>query len=98
MCFDAEGHLWVAHWGGGCISRFAMDGSLLARVELPTSHITNVCFGGAKLDRLFVTSAQAGLSAEQLAKEPMAGRVFEVVGHGASGLPAHSPSLQLGQI
>ena len=94
MCFDAEGHLWVAHWGGGCISRFAMDGSLLARVKLPTSHITNVCFGGAKLDRLFVTSAQTGLSAQQLAKEPMAGRVFEVVGHGALGVAGCSAAIE----
>lgn len=93
MCFDADGALWVAHWGGGCISRFAPDGRLLERFNLPTSHITNVCFGGPQLDRLFVTSAQAGLNAEQLAKEPMAGQVFEVLGHGARGvkcLPAHS--------
>lgn len=93
MCFDAEGALWVAHWGGGCISRFALDGRLLKRFNLPTSHITNVCFAGPQLDRLFVTSAQAGLSAEQLVKEPMAGRVFEVLGHGArgvAGLPAGS--------
>lgn len=86
MCFDAEGALWVAHWGGGCISRFAPDGALLARVPMPASHITNVCFGGPALDRLFVTSAQAGLTTEQLADEPLAGCVFEVLGHGVVGL------------
>lgn len=93
MCFDAEGALWVAHWGAGCISRFALDGRLLVRVALPTSHITNVCFAGPGLDRLFVTSAQAGLSAQQLASQPLAGRVFEVLGHGVQGLPSYPATL-----
>jgi xylono-1,5-lactonase len=97
MCFDAEGALWVAHWGGGCISRFGPDGELLVRVDLPTSHITNVCFGGLALDRLFVTSACAGLSAVQLASQPLAGRVFEVHGHGVTGLPSLAASPGLGQ-
>ncbi len=88
MCFDADGHLWVAHWGGSCISRFALNGRLLARLKFPTSHITNVCFGGPNLDRLFVSSAQAGLRQDQLSSEPLAGCVFEVSGHGTSGLPS----------
>ena len=87
MTFDAEGCLWLAHWGGACISRYSRDGALLRRVALPTSHITNVCFGGAALNRLFVTSARAGLSAEQLAAEPLAGAVFEVDPQGVTGLP-----------
>lgn len=86
MCFDAEGCLWVAHWGAGCISRFTRDGTLIVRVDLPTSNIANVCFGGQGLDRLFVTSARAGLSLEQLGKEPNAGCLFEVLGHGQQGL------------
>lgn len=86
MTFDAEGNLWLAHWGAGCISCYASDGSLRRRVRLPASHITNVCFGGAALDRLFVTSARAGLSPEQLAAEPLAGALFEVDPQGARGL------------
>jgi sugar lactone lactonase YvrE len=87
MTFDAEGCRWLAHWGGACISRYSRDGALLRRVALPTSHITNVCFGGAALNRLFVTSARAGLSAEQLAAEPLAGAVFEVDPQDVTGLP-----------
>jgi len=86
MTFDAEGNLWVAHWGAGCISRFALDGSLLSRIQLPTTNITNVCFGGELLDRLFVTSAKVGLNASQRSAEPEAGRVFEVIGHATIGL------------
>lgn len=86
MNFDAQGHLWVAHWGAGCISQFHVDGTLLQRLRLPASHITNVAFGGERLDRLFVTSARQGLSLAQLAEEPLAGGLFEVHEHGATGL------------
>jgi sugar lactone lactonase YvrE len=79
--------LWLAHWGGACISRYAPNGDLLRRVALPTSHITNVCFAGPGLDRLFVTSATAGLSDEQSAAQPLAGAVFEVDAQGVKGLP-----------
>jgi len=87
MNFDAEGCVWVAHWGGACVSRFAPDGRLLRRVPLPTSHVTNVCFAGASLDRLFVTTARQGLSDAQKAAEPLAGALFEVDAQGVRGLP-----------
>lgn len=91
MCFDAEDALWVAHWGAGCISRFGMDGRLLARVQLPVSQITSVCFGGPRMNRLFVSSAKVGLSAQQLRMQPLAGAVFEILDHdffGLASLPA----------
>lgn len=87
MTFDAEGCLWLAHWGAGCVSRYSSDGQLLRRVELPTSHISNVCFGGDRLDRLFVTSARVGLTAQQLDAQPMAGALFEIEAQGVIGLP-----------
>lgn len=87
MCFDAEGCVWVAHWGAGCVSRFSLGGALLRRIGLPTSHITNLCFGGVGLDRLFVSSARAGLTTHQLATEPLAGALFEVVQPGVRGWP-----------
>jgi len=90
MTFDAEGCVWVAHWGAGCVSRFALDGSLMRRVHLPTSHITNVCFGGPRLDRLFVTSARVGLSPSELAVQPHAGALFEIDSAGTHGLAASS--------
>ena len=87
MCFDAQGCVWVAHWGAGCISRFAPNGALLRRVALPTLNVTNVCFVGPGLDRIFVTTAQAGLSPPQLMVQPQAGALFEVAALGATGLP-----------
>jgi len=87
MTFDAEGGLWLAHWGAGCVSRYTETGELLRRIQLPTSHVTNVCFGGEGLDRLFVTSAKQGLSAAQLASQPLAGALFELDAGGVRGLP-----------
>lgn len=88
MTIDSENCLWVAHWGGGCVSRFAPTGDLLARVQLPASQITNVTFAGPNLDRLVVTSAREGLSAAALTKEPLAGGLFEIINSGCKGLPA----------
>jgi sugar lactone lactonase YvrE len=87
MCFDADGAVWVAHWGAGCISRFAPGGWLLRSIALPASNVTNVCFAGPGLDRLFVTTAQVGLADAALQAQPRAGDLFEVLAPGATGLP-----------
>lgn len=88
MTFDAQGCVWVAHWGGACVSRFSAGGQLTHRVSLPTDHVTNVCFAGPNLDRLFVTTARQGLSAEQLSRQPAAGHLFEIDPAGSSGMAA----------
>ncbi|WP_206668745.1 SMP-30/gluconolactonase/LRE family protein [Lacisediminimonas profundi] len=87
MCFDAEGCVWVAHWGAGCISRFTLDGALLRRIALPVTQVTNVCFAGPGLDRLFVSSARVGLDSNDLAGQPLAGALFEVLHPDTKGLP-----------
>lgn len=73
---DSQGFLWSARWGGSSVIRFAPDGSVDRVVELPVSRVTCPAFGGPDLRTLYITSAQEGLSAEQLAKEPHAGSVF----------------------
>ena len=88
MTVDAEGALWVAHWGAGCVSRFDADGRLLRRIALPVSQPTSITFAGPGLDRLIVTSARDGLSAAQLENEPLAGGLFELDNQGVRGLPA----------
>jgi sugar lactone lactonase YvrE len=88
MTVDSAGAIWVAHWGAGCVSRFAPDGTLLRRIQLPVSQVTSVTFAGAKLDRLIATSARDGLSKEQLEYEPLAGGVFELDAGGVTGVPA----------
>lgn len=73
MTTDAEGHVWVAHWDGGRVSRFAPSGELSGTIELPASNITSCAFAGDGLDRLFATSSTLGHE-----DEPLAGALFEV--------------------
>lgn len=83
MTVDADGHIWVAHWGGGRISRFTPDGKLDRAIALPARQVTNICFAGPDLDRMFVSSAAIGLDAT-----PCDGGLFEV-DCGVRGLPTH---------
>lgn len=89
MTFDAQGHLWLAHWEAGLVSQYTSDGKLKNRIKLPVSNVTNLTFGGDGYKHLYVTSARTGLSETTLAAQPMAGGVFEITGHASSGLPLH---------
>jgi sugar lactone lactonase YvrE len=88
MTTDAEGGIWVAHWGAGRVTRFLPDGTREREISLPVSQVTSCCFAGKNLDRMFITSAAGGLSPEALAAEPLAGGLFEVV-PGVLGMAPH---------
>lgn len=85
---DADGGLWNAQWDGGCVVRYDRTGVETARIPLPASRPTCPVFGGAGLDRLFVTSARAGLDEAVLRAQPTAGGVFALPA-GWRGLPEH---------
>lgn len=85
---DSEGGLWSAQWGGGCVVRYGRAGTETARIPLPASQITCPAFGGAALDRLFVTSARIGLNDAELRAQPTAGDVFATPA-GWRGLAEH---------
>jgi gluconolactonase len=48
---DVDGNLWLS--AGDGVRCHAPDGSLLGRILIPES-VANVCFGGPKLNRLFI--------------------------------------------
>lgn len=73
MTCDAEGGLWVAHWGGGRVSRFLPEGTLDETLILPASRVTSCTFGGPELDQLFITTAADGRD-----QEALAGSLFRV--------------------
>jgi L-arabinonolactonase len=82
---DADGCLWNAEWGGGRVVRYTPDGRVDRAVALPCSQVSCCAFGGARLDRLYVTTARIGLDAAALAREPHAGALF-VIDAGVTGL------------
>jgi sugar lactone lactonase YvrE len=88
LTIDAEGNLWVAFWGAGCVRRIdGRSGRTLARVDVPAAHVTSCTFGGAAEATLFITTAAAEVSDAQRAAQPLAGAVFAVE-TGVRGLPA----------
>ncbi len=87
MAIDAEGMLWVAHFGGSCVRRWhPQTGEVLDKIDLPASQITACAFGGPDLGTLYITSAANGFDAQAMAKEPHAGALFQVV-PGVKGTP-----------
>lgn len=78
MTTDAEGGVWIAHWGGSRITRRDPEGVVLQTLKLPVSQVTSCAFGGPDLTTLYVTSAATGLTAEQKQAEPLAGGLFEI--------------------
>jgi sugar lactone lactonase YvrE len=88
LAVDADGGIWVGLFGGGAVRRYNPDGSLDAVVDLPVSNPTCPVFGGAGLDRLYITSARHKLTSRQLAQQPLAGGIFEVA-PGGCGLPGN---------
>ncbi len=92
LAVDAEGFIWVALWDGWALHRYAPDGRLDRVVRFPVSHVTSCCFGGPRLDELYVTTAsmtEAGpFDAARLASEPASGALFRLRA-GVSGLPTH---------
>lgn len=76
IVLDSEGCLWVALWDGWGVQRYAPDGTLLLRIDLPCARVTKIAFGGPDLRTAFVTTARVGLSEEQLTAQPLAGGLF----------------------
>jgi gluconolactonase len=48
---DVRGNLWLS--AGDGVHCHAPDGALLGKIKVPET-VANVCFGGAKLNRLFI--------------------------------------------
>jgi sugar lactone lactonase YvrE len=88
MTIDADGNLWVAMWGGWKVLGYNPNtGEPVGAIDLPAANVTSCAFGGPNLDELYITSAWAGLSAEDRAQQPQAGGVF-VARPGVRGVPA----------
>jgi sugar lactone lactonase YvrE len=75
---DSEGYIWSARNGGARIVRYAPDASIDRIVELPTTLVTNMTFGGNDMHTLYITTASRGLTAEQLTTQPLAGAILSV--------------------
>jgi sugar lactone lactonase YvrE len=57
MTVDAEGYVWSARWNGGCIIRYAPDGTEDFRVHFPAKKVSSLTFGGEECKDIYVTTA-----------------------------------------
>jgi L-arabinonolactonase len=83
---DSEGFVWSANFDGGCLTRYAPDGSIDRLVPMPVQRPTSCAFGGEDLSILYVTSASLNLTDKQRIAAPLAGGLF-AVDPGVKGLP-----------
>ncbi|WP_240494306.1 SMP-30/gluconolactonase/LRE family protein [Pantoea sp. 1.19] len=75
---DVEGGYWSALYDGWRLCRFSPDGEVLESHRLPVRCPTMVCFGGADMRTLFVTTTREHFSAEEIAQTPLAGAIFSL--------------------
>lgn len=82
LAVDAEGNVWLAMWGGGCLRVLDPRGDEVRRVDVPVSQPASCAFGPS--GQLYVTTARAGLTEQALHDEPEAGSVL-VLDAGVAG-------------
>jgi len=79
MAIDADGNIWVGHWGGwGVVCYDPRTGKQLRKIDVPASQVTACAFGGPNLSTLYITTARYKLSEADLADQPHAGSMFVV--------------------
>jgi sugar lactone lactonase YvrE len=66
-CVDSKDYVWSAHWNGSEVTRYKPNGEIDLILPVPAKQPTSVCFGGHSMTHLFVTSAQVGLSKQDVA-------------------------------
>jgi|SRR5665647_733197 len=89
MTIDNEGMLWIAHWDGWQVTRWnPANGEKIHTIKLPVAKVTSCTFGGDNYKDLYITSAKAGLTEDELKKQPLAGSLFILRNCGFQGLPA----------
>ena len=64
MDMDEDGNLWVAEWGGYCVSIWnSFTGENMGKVEIPLENVTSVCFDDHK--NLYVTTARSNAQGQE---------------------------------
>ena len=87
MTSDSEGMLWIALWGGACVTRWdPRTGQMLASHPVPALQTSSCIFGGANLADLYITSAREGMTQAELERYPLSGGLFRLE-TGVRGMP-----------
>jgi D-xylonolactonase len=83
LTVDAEGFVWSARWGDGCVVRYTLDAKEERRLRFPCAKVSSLTFGGENYADIFVTTAGGDNKAQE---GPAAGALF-AADHGIRGVP-----------
>jgi sugar lactone lactonase YvrE len=75
---DAEGHLWIAEFGGGRVKRYDAQGQVVQIVDLPTTQVTSCAFAGPNLAQLVIITTKRLLDPTARANQVHAGDLFVI--------------------
>jgi sugar lactone lactonase YvrE len=81
---DAQGLIWNARWGGGCVDVYTPEGDRVRTIRVPARQSSCPVFVGRTFDRLLVTSAWEGMDDAAKAADPRHGQTF-ILDVGATG-------------
>ena len=73
---DADGLIWIARWGGGCVDVYNPQGERVRCLQVPARQTSCPAFVGPDFSRLLVTSAWQGMDEAARAADPEHGRTF----------------------
>jgi sugar lactone lactonase YvrE len=73
---DADGLIWNARWGGGCIDVYSPQGQHIRSLRVPARQPSCPAFIGQGFSRLLVTSAWQGMTEDARHADPDHGRTF----------------------
>lgn len=91
MAVDAEGGVWCALWGGGCLVRYTAQGRRDRRLPVPARKVAGAGFGGPGRDQLYATTAGGP---DRAAEGDGAGALFRLRA-GVAGGPEHRSRIGL---
>jgi len=91
LTVDAEGYVWSARWDGGCLVRYAPDGTEDMRIQFPAKKVSSVIFGGEDYTDIYVTTAGGN---DKEANGPGAGALFRI-NLGIRGVPEFRSRVKL---
>jgi sugar lactone lactonase YvrE len=91
---DADGLIWNARWGGGCIDVYDTSGRRQRSLRVPARQSGCPAFVGRDYSRLLVTTAWEGMDEAARAADPEHGRTF-ILDVTSRGRP--EPDVKLGE-
>lgn len=87
MTIDADDNLWIAFWQGQSVVQYnSKTGKVMKRIFVPAFIPCSCCFGGDRLDTLYITSSRKYDTDDNIAEFPESGGLFSY--HpGVKGVP-----------